>query len=61
MPSSLTVRDLMETKSVTLRPDMPVSEAVTILIEPRSAVRRSSTRRTTCSGCSRRSSASNPS
>ena len=35
MPSSLTVRDLMETTYITLRPDMPVSEAVTVLIEHR--------------------------
>ncbi len=33
MPSSLTVRDLMETTYITLRPDMPVSEAVSVLIE----------------------------
>ena len=35
MPSSLTVRDLMETTHLTLKPDMPLSEAVTILIEHR--------------------------
>ena len=35
MPSSLTVRDLMETTYVTLRPDMPVTEAVSILMEQR--------------------------
>ena len=35
MPSSLTVRDLMETTYTTLRPDMPVTEAVTVLIEQR--------------------------
>ena len=35
MPSSLTVRDLMETTYITLRPEMPVSEAVTVLIEHR--------------------------
>ena len=35
MPSSLTVRDLMETTYITLRPDMPVTEAVTVLMEQR--------------------------
>jgi len=35
MPSSLVVRDLMETKYVTLKPDMAITEAVSILMEQR--------------------------
>ncbi len=33
MPSSLAVRDLMETKYLTLTPDMAITEAVSILME----------------------------
>ena len=33
MPISLTVRDLMETTYITLRPDMPITEAVTVLMD----------------------------
>ena len=35
MASSLVVRDLMETKYITLTPDMAITEAVTILMEQR--------------------------
>ncbi len=35
MPNSLAVRDLMETKYVTLKPDMAITEAVCILMEQR--------------------------